>query len=129
MTRVRKWAKRMLLVLLSAGLGLPTIGAVYQAISCARDRASNPPPGKFVKVGDKSLHLYRLGEGGPAVILESGMGGTWLDWNAIQSRIAQFTTVCSYDRLGLGWSDLTDRPQMREEVARRLHSLLSESAI
>jgi pimeloyl-ACP methyl ester carboxylesterase len=119
----------MLLVLLSAGLGLPTAGAIYQAISCARDRASNPPPGKFVKVGDKSLHFYRLGEGGPAVILESGWGGTWLDWNAIQSRIAQFTTVCSYDRLGLGWSDRTDRPQTREEVARRLHSLLSDSAI
>ena len=129
MTRLRKWAKRMLLVLLSAGLGLPATGAVYQAISCARDRASNPLPGKSVKVGDKSLHFYRLGKGGPAVILESGMGGTWLDWNAIQSRIAQFTTVCSYDRLGLGWSDVTDRPQTREEVARRLHSLLSESAI
>jgi pimeloyl-ACP methyl ester carboxylesterase len=129
MTRLRKWAKRILLVLLSAGIGLPIAGAIYQAISCARDRASNPPPGKLVKVGDKSLHFYRLGGGGPAVILESGWGGTWLDWNAIQSRIAQFTTVCSYDRLGLGWSDHTDRPQTREEVARRLHSLLSESAI
>jgi pimeloyl-ACP methyl ester carboxylesterase len=129
MTRVRKMARRILLVLLSVGLGLPTVGLIYQAISCARDRASNPPPGKLVKVGDKSLHLYRLGEGGPAVILESGWGGTWLDWNAIQDRIAQFTTVCSYDRLGLGWSDPTDRPQTRDEVARRLHSLLSESAI
>jgi pimeloyl-ACP methyl ester carboxylesterase len=129
MTRLRKWAKRILLVLLAAGLGLATAGAAYQAISCARDRASNPPPDKLIKVGDKSLHFYRLGDGGPAVILESGWGGTWLDWNAIQSRIARFTTVCSYDRLGLGWSDLTDRPQTREEVARRLHSLLSECAI
>jgi pimeloyl-ACP methyl ester carboxylesterase len=127
--RLKKWAKRVLLVLLIAGISVPAAGALYQAVACARDRASNPPPGKFVKVGDKSLHFYRTGEGGPAVILEAGMAGTWLDWNAIQSRVGKFTTVCSYDRLGLGWSDRSDRPQTREEVARRLHSLLAEAAI
>jgi pimeloyl-ACP methyl ester carboxylesterase len=72
------------------------------------------------------LHLYEQGTGQPAVVLESGLAATSLTWALVQSKIARFTRVCSYDRLGLGWSDRCSKPrtvhQMAAELAAVLHA-------
>ncbi|MDJ0978139.1 MAG: alpha/beta hydrolase [Erythrobacter sp.] len=70
-------------------------------------------PGEWVDIGDgQKLNTYCMGEGYPTVVLEAGGGWGAVAWAGIQSRIAQVTRVCSYDRAGSNFSDLgpVDRP-------------------
>ena len=55
----------------------------------------------MVNVGGYSLHLYCTGEGGaPTVVMDSGLGGTFLAWQLVQPEVAEFARVCTYDRGG-----------------------------
>jgi hypothetical protein len=64
-----------------------------------------PPPGELVDVGGYGLHLQRQGRGSPPVVLEAALGDCSLSWALVQPKVASCTTVHSYDRAGLAWSD------------------------
>jgi pimeloyl-ACP methyl ester carboxylesterase len=87
------------------GLVLAGGGAVYQEFAERRDRSRYPAPGRMVDVGGYRMHVRCLGEGSPAVILESGMGMSSNAWALVQPTVARFTRACSYDRAGYGWSE------------------------
>jgi pimeloyl-ACP methyl ester carboxylesterase len=70
------------------------------------------------------LNLDCSGEGGITVILDSGMGGSALDWILVQPEVAKFTRVCSYDRAGYGWSDVSPVSRTSLQIAQELKSLL-----
>ena len=55
--------------------------------------ASLSPLGQMIDVGGYKLHLYSTGSGGPAVIIDSGLGGINSDWDLVQPEIAKFTQV------------------------------------
>lgn len=112
-------AVELLLVIVAAG-----IGAMYEAVQQRRDRVTYQPPGKLIDVGGYRLHLYCTGEGGPTVVLEFGLDGSYLDWYKVQPQLAQFTRVCSYDRAGYGWSDTSPRPRIPTVMSEELHTLL-----
>src|ERR1700758_109428 len=86
-------------------------GLLYENICEARDHRFNPMPGKLVNVGGMKMHLYCTGEGTPAVILDSGLGDSYISWRKVQPEIAKFARVCSYDRAGVGYSDSSSRPR------------------
>jgi pimeloyl-ACP methyl ester carboxylesterase len=88
-----------------------------------------PPLGKLVDVGGHKMHIYCTGEGGPAVILEAGAGAFSLDWNLVQTQVAQFTKVCSYDRAGHAWSELGPRPRTKKQAVYDLHRLLLKTGV
>lgn len=83
----------------------------------------------MVDVGGHRLHLYELGSGSPAVVLESGISASSLNWRAVQSEVAKFARVCSYDRAGLGWSELCNQPCTPSALAAQLRVLLSQAGI
>lgn len=112
-------------MLLTAALA----GAVYERIAANRSMASTPPPGRLVDIGGHRLHLWCMGTGSPHVILESGLGGSSVDWGYVQPEVARFTRVCSYDRAGLGYSDPGPSPRTARRIARELHALLDRSGI
>lgn len=85
-----------------------------------------PPPGRMVDVGGCKLHLRVSGSGGPAVVLESGIAATSLSWALVEPALAQFTTVVSYDRAGLGWSDPAVTPRTPGHIARELKCALDQ---
>jgi pimeloyl-ACP methyl ester carboxylesterase len=103
---------------------LAIIGASYEAINTRRDRETYRPPGKLVDIGGYRLHLYCTGEGGPTVVLEFGLDGSYVDWYRVQPQVAQFTRVCSYDRAGYGWSDPSPRTRVPSAMSEELHTLL-----
>ena len=70
-----------------------------------------PAPGRLLSVGTHRLHLHCMGQGTPAMVLESGMSGWSQDWAWVQARLAQGGQVCSYDRAGYGWSDPAPAPR------------------
>ena len=90
-----------LFLVLAAGLGLlPPGGLLYQMGAAVRDRRRYRPPGRLVDVGGMRLHLREMGEGHPAVLLDSALGGSSMSWYRIQPELAQFTRACAYDRAG-----------------------------
>ena len=75
------------------------------------------------------MHIDCTGQGSPTVVLESGLGDTYVSWRKVQPEIAKFTRVCSYDRAGLGFSDPSTRPRTSQVIAEELHALLGAAGI
>ncbi len=88
-----------------------------------------PAPGTRVWIGKHSLHLYCQGSGSPAVIFDSGLGGTSLDWALVQPAVAGFTRACTYDRAGYGWSGRGPRPRSSARIVAELNSLLGYGGV
>ena len=110
-------------------LVIATAGFFYENISEARDRRFNPMPGQLVDVGGYKMHIDCIGQGSPTVILDSGLGDSYISWHKVQPQIAQFVRVCSYDRAGLGYSDSGPHPRTSKDIAGELRTLLHNAGI
>jgi pimeloyl-ACP methyl ester carboxylesterase len=108
------------LVLIAVAGGLATVGTAMAP------RAAGS--GQLVDMGGRSLYLECAGSGSPAVILQAGLGNSATAWERILPTVAQSTTVCAYDRAGLGRSDEAG-PQDGVAVAKDLHDLLMNAGI
>ena len=108
---------------------LAAAGFLYENISEARDRRFNPRAGKLVDVDGRIMHIDCMGDGSPTVILDSGLGDSYLSWHKVQPEIAKFTRVCSYDRAGLGYSEPSSQPRTSKVIAEELHALLQAASI
>ncbi len=75
------------------------------------------------------MHLYCTGAGSPTVVIEGGLGDTWINWQMVQPELARVTRVCSYDRAGLGWSDPDSGPRDAVAISDQLHELLQRADI
>jgi pimeloyl-ACP methyl ester carboxylesterase len=104
-------------------------GTTYQWLATRKDLAATPPPGHLVDIGGYRLHLWCTGDGAPAVILDTGLGGTSAGWGFVQPDVARFTRVCSYDRAGMGYSDPGPSPRTARRIATELGELLARSGI
>lgn len=105
------------------------LGFCYQRWAEHRDAIRFPPPGRMISVGDHRLHIWCTGRGRPTVLLLSGDGTPSVTMYAAQSRIAAVTTVCSYDRAGLGWSDPPSRPMGLADQVRDLDRLVRNARL
>ena len=126
---MRRWTTRVLVGLCSLIVVTALTGAAYQSIATRRDLAVTPPPGQLVDIGGYRLHLWCTGDGAPAVILDTGLGGSSADWGFVQPDVARFTRVCSYDRAGMGYSDPGPSPRTARRIASELAELLVRSGI
>ncbi len=70
-----------------------------------------------------------MGSGTPAVIFESGLGGTSFEWTVVQRDVASRYQACSYDRAGLGYSDPSPRDRTSRAMADELAALLDAATI
>jgi pimeloyl-ACP methyl ester carboxylesterase len=113
----------------AAFLALFVIGATYQAVATEIDKRTFPPPGRLVDVNGHLMHISCVGEGGPTVVLESGLGTMSADWANVQPEVAKTTRVCAYDRAGTGWSEPGPTPRDPKQIARELHTLLGKAGI
>ncbi len=138
---------------------LAVVGTCVVGPSSTVDAAPNAS-GDFaglVDIGGRSLYLECHGEGGPTVILESGLDGRGDVWSRdnerpagertmVQPGVAAFTRVCAYDRPGtLGEvnpelepdgplfypsrSDPVPQPRTSREVMLDLRALLDAAEI
>ena len=128
-TAMRSWFGVIVRSLLTLAILLAAAGFLYQNISETRDRRFHPMPGLLVDVGGYKMHIVCAGSGSPAVILDSGLGDSYLVWRKVQPQIAGFTQVCSYDRAGLGYSEASPHPRTSKDIAEELHSLLHNAKI
>ena len=126
---MRRWTTRVLVGLCSLIVVTALTGAAYQSVATRRDLAVTPPPGQLVDIGGYRLHLWCTGNGAPAVILDTGLGGSSAGWYVVQPDVARFTRVCAYDRAGMGYSDPGPSPRTARRIASELAKLLDRSGI
>jgi pimeloyl-ACP methyl ester carboxylesterase len=124
-----RWTIRILAGLCGLVVVTALTGAAYQWLATRQDLAATPPPGHLVDIGGHRLHLWCTGDGAPAVILDTGLGGSTADWGFVQPDVARFTRVCSYDRAGMGYSDPGPSPRTARRMASELAELLARSGI
>lgn len=86
-------------------------------------------PGSVIKVGDRTVHIHKLGAGTPPVILEAGIAASSLNWSILQPQLAALTSTFSYDRAGLGWSASTGRGCNLSQMADELHQWLAAQQV
>lgn len=120
---------QILLWIIVAFALLLAAGATYQEVGARLDRRRFPAPGRLIQVGGHKLHLFELGSGAQTVVLESGISASHLNWRAVQARLAPFTKVCSYDRAGLGWSELCAESCTPSRLAAQLREMLSAASV
>lgn len=118
--RVLKWVGISLLVLIALGVG-------YQTAVTAADAGKYPPPGQLIDVNGQKMHLYCTGEGSPTVVLEAGGFSFSTEWYWVQRDLEKTNRVCSYDRLGTGWSDVSPEPRAALRIVDELHTLLTNA--
>lgn len=87
------------------------------------------PLGKLVDIGSHKLHLNCTGKGRSTVVMESGASDFSFDWHLVQSKVARFTRVCTYDRAGYAWSDAGPTPRTMQQIAYELHTALLKAGI
>jgi pimeloyl-ACP methyl ester carboxylesterase len=129
-SRFWRWTKRVLVGMAGLVLILLLAGVVFQFVITRIDERRYPAPGEMVDVGGYDLHLNCTGGGGaPTVVMDSGLGGTVLDWQLVQPEVAKSMRVCTYDRAGMGWSDAGAQPRTSQQIVKELHTLLGNAGV
>jgi pimeloyl-ACP methyl ester carboxylesterase len=100
---------------------------IVLAIAVLAAAGSTPaPPGKLVDLGGHKLHVNCKGKGRPTVVVENGLGDFSFDWILVQTRVAGFTRVCTYDRAGYAWSDAGPKPRTFAQINLELRDALAK---
>ena len=87
---------------------------------------STPKIEKMIDVGGRSLHCNVYGKGSPTVVLVSGFMAPQAYWNPVVPALAAQTTVLTYDRAGIGKSEIGELPTHGKQAATDLHTLLNK---
>ena len=82
-----------------------------------------------VDVGSHNLQLLVGGQGSPAVIFEGGFGTGIASWSTVQRDVAAVAQTVSYDRAGIGQSDLGPKPRSAKQIATELHTALEKAGV
>lgn len=122
-----RWLGRVALGFLILLVVAGAAGAIYQAVSSARDAKAYKPTDQMVDVKGIQMRLDCRGSGSPTVVLEAGAQSSSIYWVRIQDDVAKFTRVCSYDRAGYGWSETVHETMLPPQVAGMLHDLLEKA--
>jgi pimeloyl-ACP methyl ester carboxylesterase len=120
---------RWLVVPMMATLLVFAIGGGVATVSAATASSAITATGRMIDVGGHRLYIECTGSGGPAVILQAGLGASSSSWASIAPAVAATTTVCTYDRAGHGRSDEAAGPQDGVALATDLHTLLERAGV
>jgi pimeloyl-ACP methyl ester carboxylesterase len=109
------------------------VGALILAVALAlagQALASSSAKGRLVKTNGHSLYLRCAGTGSPVVMLEAGFGDWSRGWKAVLARSKTIgSTVCAYDRFGLGQSGAFTGTRTIASVVSDLHALVSKAKL
>jgi pimeloyl-ACP methyl ester carboxylesterase len=119
---------RWLIVPVIATLLVFAVGGGLATVSAATTSSATTATGRMIDVGGHRLYIECTGSGGPAVILQAGLGASSSSWAAIAPAVAATTTVCTYDRPGHGRSDEAGS-QDGIALATDLHTLLERAGV
>lgn len=98
---------------------------VYASNSQSGQGSAPKPIGQMVNLKGRLLHVNCSGHGSPTVVIENGFDEYSFDWIFVQSRVALFTRVCTYDRAGYAWSEPRSEPRTFAQINLELRDALA----
>ncbi len=113
-------------------MGFFSLGCLaYEKYTEYQEGKQFPPEGKLVEVRGSKMHINCQGRKGalPAVIFESGLCGSSLDWKEVQPQVAKSMQTITYDRKGYGWSERGSGPRTVDVLVQELKELLTKEGI
>jgi pimeloyl-ACP methyl ester carboxylesterase len=126
----RRALSAALFALACAGCGGHGTAATERHVHKAvRTRTVPGEPGRQYLVNGRFLYLVCGGHGSPAVVLESGLGGDHRGWTSVEPQLARTTRLCTYDRSGLGFSQVARKLPTARQKVRDLHALLTAANV
>jgi len=117
------------LTVLTIFAGVSLLQVALQLFCAWRDTRKFPPPGTLLNLPERTVHVQQLGHGSPAIVLESGIAASSLNWSVLQPQLARLTTTYSYDRAGLGWSTPAGRGCSVSRMADELHQWIDAARV
>jgi pimeloyl-ACP methyl ester carboxylesterase len=87
---------------------------------------------QILSVDGQNLHIETVGDAGPPIVFEAGLGNDFSTWRHITGPVAKFARVVLYDRAGLGQSlPMMNKhsPVTADQVATKLRKLLATADI
>jgi pimeloyl-ACP methyl ester carboxylesterase len=87
------------------------------------------PAGRYIRLRTHRLYIHCMGDTQPAVVIDTGLGGSSLEWFQVQQALAKRLRVCTYDRAGYGWSDPGPSPRITSRIVEELHKLLNKAQV
>lgn len=114
----------MLSIIAIAVAGLLALQVTLQLICTRIDNKKFAAPGTKVRIPGAELHVSRMGQGEPCVILEAGIAASSINWRPLQAELARLTTTYSYDRAGFGWSVAEHHGCTLAHITENLHAML-----
>ena len=108
------------------------IALALVASGCGSDNPPDLSSGKKVDLGGWSLYIQCKGSGSPTVVLDAGLDDGHTIWERLEPALARRTRTCTYDRSGVGESEI--RPSepavvSAEQVVDELHELLDKAQV
>ena len=86
-----------------------------------------PKTERMIEVGGRKLHARLFGQGSPTVVFVSGTNDALQEtWDPLIDPLASEATLITYDRAGIGKSEIGDLPTHARQSAIDLHRLLKE---
>ena len=87
------------------------------------------PPGEWVQLGDRRIHIVVRGAGSPGVLFISGGGDGHESFREVQESIAAETLTVTYDRVGLKWSPTAEGAASIDQHVDDVGSLISDAGL
>jgi pimeloyl-ACP methyl ester carboxylesterase len=87
------------------------------------------PSDRFIKIDGKDQHILDLGSGEPVVVFVSGFGSHLTSYDRVQRAVSGFTRTISYDRAGVGKSQLTVANRSLDTMVDELNRILEQENI
>ncbi|MEN6536743.1 MAG: alpha/beta hydrolase [Bryobacteraceae bacterium] len=98
-------------------------------ISCAQRSSTPIERDELVDIGGRRLHARIWGRGTPVAVIDVGIGESIEPWSPAISRLAEYTSVCAYERAGYGKSDAGPLPRTAHQAASDLRLLLAKLSL
>jgi pimeloyl-ACP methyl ester carboxylesterase len=90
---------------------------------------SAPPVDAMINIGTHSLQMHREGKGTPAIVIDAGITDGIDKLRPLAARLAQSTTVITYNRAGYGQSEPGPFPRDAAREADELMALLEKAPV
>lgn len=110
--------------LLAIAVAVVASTTLAQRLAERRDKRRFPAPGRVVRLSDADVHVVVEGSG-PPVLLDSGLGGSSIEWARVAADLAADFTVIRYDRPGFAWSPGSGCDRRSGATAGRIVELLT----
>jgi pimeloyl-ACP methyl ester carboxylesterase len=94
------------------------------AVACGQK-----PEDRFTEIRGKRQHVLDVGAGRPAVVFVSGFGDRVSSWMSVQRKVAELTRTISYDRAGLGESEMLSADRSLDTLVFELNEILKKEKV